>query len=111
MDNFPSNITLCLPKMDEKKFVTYQGIKMIEGWPERIKQAQKQHSYIISGKKYSRIPYGDEDDDWEADTFPCHECRVLKGQFHVVSCDVEQCPLCRGQALSCDCKFEFTEEE
>ena len=83
---------------------------MVEGWPERIRRAQKQRTYSIAGKKYARIPYGDEDHDLEADKYPCRDCKVAKGQFHVVSCDVEQCPACGGQALSCDCDFDFYEE-
>lgn len=96
--------------MNEEKFVIYQGTRMVEGWPERIRKAQKQRTYNIAGKEYARIPYGDEDHDWEADKYPCHDCKVLKGQFHVVSCDVEQCPACGGQALSCDCDYDFDDE-
>jgi len=96
--------------MTEKKFVIYQGVKMIEGWPEKIKEAQGQREYLIGGKAYDRIPYGNEDSDWETDKFPCHDCRVIKGQLHVVGCDVEQCPACGGQALSCDCDYAGDEE-
>ena len=84
---------------------------MIEGWPERIKKAQTQLEYIIDGKEYARIPYGNETTDWEADKIPCHDCRVIKGQLHVIRCDVEQCPSCGDQVLSCDCHYEGDEDE
>jgi hypothetical protein len=92
------------PTTPEKKFVIYQGARMVEGWPEQIEKAQTKTQYNIGGKSYSRVRYGDEKDDWGVDKQPCHDCRVIKGQFHVVGCDVESCPVCGGQVISCDCK-------
>jgi hypothetical protein len=94
----------------EKKFVIYQGVRMVEGWPEKIQEAQKIPTIIINGLEHNRIKYGDESDDWGADRQECHDCGVLKDQFHVPSCDVERCPSCDGQLITCDCDIHDDED-
>lgn len=46
-----------------------------------------------------RIPYGSEKTSWPPG--PCHDCGVKRGQLHLVGCDVEECPICGEQLLSC----------
>ncbi len=91
------------------KYVEYNGVRMAEGWPVEIEAAQFVKTYVIGGIEYQRIPYGKEDEDWGADSHPCHDCAVIKGQLHVQSCDAERCPCCDGQALGCDCSYEGDE--
>jgi len=79
---------------------------MIEGWPQKIEAAQNIACYTLQGKALSRVRYGEETDDWHADQTSCHDCRAIKGEFHVPDCDVEQCPACGGQLISCDCAFD-----
>lgn len=53
-----------------------------------------------------RLRLGSESADWWLDRAPdreCHDCAVIDGQFHHVGCDMEQCPNCQGQLLSCGC--------
>jgi len=92
--------------VNEPKRILYRGVPMIEGWPERIQAAQLVQSLTLDGEPVARVRYGSEKDDWDADRLPCHDCRVLKGEFHVLSCDVEECPTCGDQLISCDCAFE-----
>jgi hypothetical protein len=33
----------------------------------------------------------------------CRVCNVEYGQVHHIDCEMERCPSCRHQALSCDC--------
>ena len=92
--------------MIQPKRVLYRGVPMTEGWPEKILAAQQIVSLAQEGRAISRIRYGDEHDNWGVDTDACPDCRVLKGELHVPSCNFEECPVCGGQLLCCDCIFD-----
>jgi len=87
----------------EKKFVVYQGVKMPEDWPARIRAAQNEVTIGVNGTEYDRVKFGEEKDDADTERDSCPECSVLRGQFHVSGCDAEQCPACEGQFITCDC--------
>jgi hypothetical protein len=93
--------------MTERRFVEYRGVRMVEGWPERIQAGQAAPKLLIGGVLCERIRYGAELDDWGANEHPCADCRVLKGEFHVDGCDGEECPQCHGQLVTCDCDTEY----
>jgi rRNA maturation endonuclease Nob1 len=56
------------------------------------------------GKEYDPIKYGDEHMGWGEGR--CHDCNVEKGGYHHPGCDAEECPVCGGQLISCDCMDE-----
>jgi hypothetical protein len=83
--------------------VEYNGVMMVKGWPEKIIAAQKIKTLVINGRRRSRIRYGSEKNCEQDYALPCGECAVIFGQLHVPLCDLEQCPKCLGQLLSCGC--------
>lgn len=36
----------------------------------------------------------------------CHDCNIQPGGYHHPGCDVEVCPKCGGQLISCGCLEE-----
>lgn len=60
----------------------------------------------MEGGPYQRITYSNETrcgDDFKDTRVFCHDCNVTPGQFHHPGCDMEECPKCHGQAVSCGC--------
>ena len=95
-------------KYFKNRFVMYNGLEVDKEHPSEIVKAQKHIGYLLNGVEYYRIKYGSEEYgecEFNAD-IPCHDCAVLKGQYHTDGCDVEQCPKCREQALGCGCFIE-----
>jgi hypothetical protein len=77
----------------------------------------------IGGKRYPRITFGGElrvlksadyeyfskcfgDDELEMPS-PCHDCDVKLGEIHLIGCDVEICPACKRQLISCECEHRY----
>lgn len=60
-------------------------------------------NYLIRGQLFRPIFFGEEDFwDFEDDD-TCGDCGCHLGEQHLPNCDIERCPRCGGQMLSCDC--------
>jgi len=64
-----------------------------------------QHNKVeIDGKLYDAIRFGDDEHNFDIGKGVCHDCGVKLGEFHHDNCDMEECPACGYQLISCDCE-------
>ena len=69
----------------------------------------------VAGSVYRPVPYGDEP-GMRGVTERCGDCGVEPGAVHHHGCDLEDCPRCGGQMISCYCPwdgedYEYDEDE
>jgi len=70
------------------------------------------HPIYLEGKRYERIPYGQETHiDTSGLGDRCPDCGCKRGHYHHEGCDMEECPICHRQMLSCSCDFTWYERE
>ena len=66
----------------------------------------------IDGKVYDRIPVFSSVKlpDGERPIKRCHDCAALPGHIHHWGCDMERCPKCGMQLISCDCEEVYIDD-
>lgn len=57
---------------------------------------------VIEDVKYDPVPYTGT---------RCHDCGCPIGGTHHPNCDMERCPKCEGQLISCGCLDEEEDDE
>lgn len=78
------------------------------GWHEAMEEAQALVALQINGADYPRIGHGlQEREHGMEPPHGCHDCHVKTGQLHIPGCDMEKCPRCGGQIITCDCDLEM----
>jgi len=58
---------------------------------------------LKDGTTLDPVKYGDEKDFSEEFSERCHDCNCKVGEYHHPSCDMERCPKCDGQLITCGC--------
>jgi hypothetical protein len=77
----------------------------VAAWREDFEEAQAVKTYLIGAREYPRVVYGDEGDCPETTADACPDCGVGQGFYHLVGCDLEECPRCAGRAIACVCPY------
>ncbi len=70
-------------------------------------------AFRVGGSDYEPVRWGDERGYRFVVhvTSHCGDCGVPMGGVHHHGCDLEQCPACDGQAITCGCRDEKEDDE
>src|SRR5208283_25399 len=103
-ENWQEEQTLC--RYFRTECTTFNGFVVYKSFMEE----QKYTHIILLGDKYERIRFGQERLSVKNQEislgyyeYACHDCDAVEGLYHSLGCDVEVCPRCNGQLLSCGC--------
>ena len=70
---------------------------------------------VVDGVRYYRWTFGPPSEGSVFDgrardgATRCHDCEAPVGGLHHPGCDLERCPRCLGQRISCGCAWEGEE--
>jgi len=104
-----------------KNIIIFRGEEMhnesIENYKAEIAKYSKVDSFVTSsGKLIKRIAFGEENHSFHQneneeymlyDFEFCDDCGAKQGEYHLPDCDLEVCPICYGQKLTCGCDLQF----
>jgi hypothetical protein len=61
------------------------------------------------GRHYDMVRFGDERHPIGGPR--CGDCGAARGGWHHVGCDLQECPVCGGQLITCGCRFDEDDVE
>ncbi len=47
-------------------------------------------------------------EEYDKSKYNCSDCGNDKGEYHREGCDIERCPICKLQLLTCDCNLRIS---
>ena len=59
----------------------------------------RRHWYRVNDKLYKAVKQGNDGNEGV-----CHDCGAKPGEYHHPGCDMERCPVCHAQLITCNCK-------
>lgn len=68
------------------------------------KKTYNPQKILYSGNEIQRILFGCENECWGKNK--CGDCGCQELNLHYIGCDVERCPICGHQLISCEHIFE-----
>lgn len=127
------NSTCLELKIFKERFTVYRGRevekKLVEEAKKRILENEKYHYYITKdNEKVKRVRFGDEKqvlgsrffdtygydekniDKLYPDYEYCDDCLAKQGEYHDELCDLEICPVCLKQLITCGCIKSLSED-
>lgn len=91
--------------------IIYRGIKIYKQFPSELLGIQKFNAImvIIDEEEHflERYKYGFAPNDKLTENYKCDDCNVFRGEYHLEHCDLEECPKCGGQFLTCNCSKDL----
>lgn len=132
-----SSKSTCLElKIFNERFTVYRGREVEKRYVEDVKKIisenEKFHYYIAKdNKKVHRVRFGNEKQTFGnkyleahgienrtlnevftiySDYTYCDDCLAKQGEYHNVHCDLEICPVCFKQLITCECIERLSEE-
>lgn len=88
-------ISDALVDLEERERVRLGTICLYCGIGMKVSNGCDRQFFEHDGSFMKRIPNDCED--------KCHDCGALRGELHHSGCDMEACPICADQLISCGC--------
>ncbi len=85
-------------------FVEYPNGEKLESVPYNFRVSDFEDAIILGEVKPFPPNFKEEDKR-------CHDCNIKNHGKHHPGCDMEECPRCGGQLISCGCLDEEEDEE
>ena len=83
----------------EQEMLTAQGCTLT--CLEAVVADKKPHAW--RQVMYKRLRYGADGYTDDIEHRRCHDCGAQRNNIHHMGCDMERCPACKGQLISCGC--------